>query len=221
MLEELSSTWSRHRRAPDDVSVRDRNSRRGRTLEVRVHPDDLGKVIGRGGRTAKALRTVIGALAPAAASGSTSSTSTSAEPLASTGSGGCRGRAVGRIGRPHGIAGEVTVEVRTDDPDRRLAPGTRVRTDPAARRPAHHRGTAACTAGRLLLRFDGVADRTGAEALRGVLLVADVDADERPDDPDEFYDHQLVGLACVTVDRRGRRRGRRGAAPARAGRPRR
>jgi predicted RNA-binding protein YlqC (UPF0109 family) len=49
---------------PDDVSVTDRDGRRGRTLEVRVHPEDLGKVIGRAGRTAKALRTVIGALAP-------------------------------------------------------------------------------------------------------------------------------------------------------------
>ena len=49
---------------PDDVSVRDRTTRRGRILEVRVHPDDLGKVIGRAGRTAKALRTVVGALAP-------------------------------------------------------------------------------------------------------------------------------------------------------------
>jgi predicted RNA-binding protein YlqC (UPF0109 family) len=49
---------------PDEVSVRDRTNRRGRTLEVRVHPEDLGKVIGRGGRTAKALRTVIGALGP-------------------------------------------------------------------------------------------------------------------------------------------------------------
>ena len=48
---------------PDDVQVRDRTNRRGRTLEVRVHPEDLGKVIGRGGRTATALRTVIGALA--------------------------------------------------------------------------------------------------------------------------------------------------------------
>jgi predicted RNA-binding protein YlqC (UPF0109 family) len=49
---------------PDDVQVSDRTNRRGRTLEVRVHPEDLGKVIGRGGRTAKALRTVIGALGP-------------------------------------------------------------------------------------------------------------------------------------------------------------
>ena len=48
---------------PDDVTVRPRTQRRGRLLEVRVHPDDLGKVIGRGGRTAKALRTVIGSLA--------------------------------------------------------------------------------------------------------------------------------------------------------------
>ena len=48
---------------PEDVTVDLLNSRRGKTLEVRVHPDDLGKVIGRGGRTATALRTVIGALA--------------------------------------------------------------------------------------------------------------------------------------------------------------
>jgi uncharacterized protein len=48
---------------PDDVRVGSRGLRRGRVLEVRVHPDDLGKVIGRGGRTARALRTVIGALA--------------------------------------------------------------------------------------------------------------------------------------------------------------
>jgi predicted RNA-binding protein YlqC (UPF0109 family) len=47
---------------PDDVSVRDRTNRRGRVLEVRVHPDDLGRVIGRSGRTAQALRTVVGAI---------------------------------------------------------------------------------------------------------------------------------------------------------------
>jgi uncharacterized protein len=45
---------------PDDVQVRSREQRRGRSLEVRVHPDDLGKVIGRGGRTATAFRTVLG-----------------------------------------------------------------------------------------------------------------------------------------------------------------
>lgn len=48
--------------SPDEVSVAARNNRRGETLEVRVHPDDLGRVIGRQGRTARALRTVVGAL---------------------------------------------------------------------------------------------------------------------------------------------------------------
>lgn len=48
---------------PDDVSVTDKDVRRGRMLEVRVNPEDIGKVIGRSGRTATALRTVIGALA--------------------------------------------------------------------------------------------------------------------------------------------------------------
>lgn len=48
---------------PDEVRVKDKDLRRGRMLEVRVHPEDVGKVIGRQGRTAQALRTVIGALA--------------------------------------------------------------------------------------------------------------------------------------------------------------
>jgi predicted RNA-binding protein YlqC (UPF0109 family) len=47
---------------PDDVRVQLITTRRGRTLEVHVHPDDLGKVIGRGGRTATALRTVMGGI---------------------------------------------------------------------------------------------------------------------------------------------------------------
>ncbi|AKG45792.1 MULTISPECIES: RNA-binding protein [Streptomyces] len=47
---------------PDEVQVASRTLRRGRVLEVRVHPDDLGKVIGRNGRTARSLRTVVGAL---------------------------------------------------------------------------------------------------------------------------------------------------------------
>jgi predicted RNA-binding protein YlqC (UPF0109 family) len=47
---------------PDDVSVRDRDGRRGRMIEVRVHPDDLGRVIGRSGRTAVAFRTVVRAI---------------------------------------------------------------------------------------------------------------------------------------------------------------
>ena len=104
-----------------------------------------------------------------------------------------------RIGRPHGIRGEVSVEVRTDDPDRRLAPGTTLRTEPASAGPL----TIAdgwVHSGRLILRFEGYDGRGAAEGLRNVLLVADVDPAERPEDPDEYYDHQLVGLSVRTVD---------------------
>jgi 16S rRNA processing protein RimM len=105
---------------------------------------------------------------------------------------------VGRVGRPHGIKGEVSVEVRTDDPERRLAPGMTLRTEPTAAGPLTI-AAGRVHSGRLLLTFEGYPDRTAAERLRGVLLVADVDPGERPEDPEEFYDHQLVGLAVRTV----------------------
>lgn len=106
---------------------------------------------------------------------------------------------VARVGRPHGIHGEVSVEVRTDDPEGRLAPGTTVRTDPADAGPLTI-ADGRVHSGRLLLQFEGYDDRTAAERLRGVLLVADVDPAERLEDPDEFYDSQLVGLLVRTVD---------------------
>ncbi|MGH8969349.1 MAG: ribosome maturation factor RimM [Actinomycetes bacterium] len=108
---------------------------------------------------------------------------------------------VGRVGRPHGISGEVTVEVRTDDPEGRLPPGATLQTEPAAAGPLTiTRGRV--HGGRLLLAFDGVTDRGAAERLRGVLLVADVDPEERPEDPEEYYDRQLVGLRVETVSGR-------------------
>jgi 16S rRNA processing protein RimM len=106
---------------------------------------------------------------------------------------------VGRIGRPHGIKGWLTVEVRTDDPEGRLAPGMTVRTDPAAAGPLTI-ADGRVHSGRLLLMFEGYDERGAAERLRGVLLVADVDPDERPADPDEYFDHQLVGLAVRALD---------------------
>ncbi|MBT2386976.1 ribosome maturation factor RimM [Streptomyces sp. ISL-11] len=106
---------------------------------------------------------------------------------------------VGRIGRAHGIKGEVTVEVRTDEPELRLGPGAVLATDPAGVGPLTIE-TGRVHSGRLLLRFAGVSDRTGAEALRNTLLVADVDPDEVPEDPEEYYDHQLMDLDVVTVD---------------------
>jgi 16S rRNA processing protein RimM len=53
---------------------------------------------------------------------------------------------------------------------------------------------------RLLVTFAELSDRTAAETVRGLTLVTDVDTAETPDDPEEFYDHQLVGLAVVTTD---------------------
>lgn len=106
---------------------------------------------------------------------------------------------VARIGRAHGIRGEVTVEVRTDEPELRLGPGAVLATDPAGTGPLTIE-TGRVHSGRLLLRFAGVTDRNGAEALRNTLLIADVDPDETPDDPDEYYDHQLVDLDVVLAD---------------------
>ncbi|WP_030018411.1 ribosome maturation factor RimM [Streptomyces monomycini] len=106
---------------------------------------------------------------------------------------------VARIGRAHGIKGEVTVEVRTDEPELRLAPGAVLATDPAATGPLTIE-TGRVHSGRLLLRFEGVRDRTGAEALRNTLLIAEIDPEEVPEDPEEFYDHQLVDLDVVTRD---------------------
>lgn len=106
---------------------------------------------------------------------------------------------VARIGRAHGIKGEVTVEVRTDEPEVRLGPGAVLATDPRGTGPLTIE-TGRVHSGRLLLRFAGVSDRTGAEALRNTLLIAEVDPEELPDDPEEFYDHQLMDLDVVTED---------------------
>ncbi|MEU5365296.1 ribosome maturation factor RimM [Streptomyces sp. NPDC005925] len=106
---------------------------------------------------------------------------------------------VARIGRAHGIKGEVTVEVRTDEPELRLGPGAVLTTEPASAGPLTIE-TGRVHSGRLLLRFEGVRDRTGAEALRNTLLIADVDPEELPEGEDEYYDHQLMDLDVVTVD---------------------
>lgn len=106
---------------------------------------------------------------------------------------------VARIGRAHGIKGEVTVEVRTDEPELRLGPGAVLATDPASTGPLTIE-TGRVHSGRLLLRFEGVRDRTAAEALRNTLLIAEVDPTELPEEDDEYYDHQLMDLDVVTKD---------------------
>ncbi|GAA5011627.1 ribosome maturation factor RimM [Kitasatospora paranensis] len=106
---------------------------------------------------------------------------------------------VGKIGRAHGIRGDVSVEVRTDEPELRLGPGAVLLTDPAAVGPLTVE-SGRVHSGRLLLRFAGVKDRTDAEALRGTMLIAEIDPEETPDDPEEYYDHQLIGLDVVLTD---------------------
>jgi 16S rRNA processing protein RimM len=106
---------------------------------------------------------------------------------------------VGRITRPHGVRGDLAVEVRTDDPELRLAAGAMLETEPAVAGPLTVAGTR-WHSGRLLVRFAGVDDRTAAEALRGTLLLVDAaDLEDLPD-PDTYRDHQLIGLTVFGPD---------------------
>ena len=111
---------------------------------------------------------------------------------------------VGRIGRPHGVRGLVTVEVRTDDPDLRFAPGTVLITDPPGRGPLTvvdkrwHSGT-------LLLQLAGptgeiYGDREAADTLRNTVLLVPLESLPEIEDPDSYYDHQLVGLTVRLPD---------------------
>jgi len=106
---------------------------------------------------------------------------------------------VGRIGRPHGIRGDLVVGVRTDEPEARFAIGARLDTDPAGVGPL----TVAATrwqSGELIVRFKGIADRTAAGELTGTWLCVDSGALSPLEDPDEFRDADLIDLTVRTVD---------------------
>jgi 16S rRNA processing protein RimM len=111
---------------------------------------------------------------------------------------------VGRVGKPHGLRGEVTVDVRTDEPERRYEVGARLRAEPPRGSASTLRALTVAGVrwhgGVLLARFEELPDRTAAEAARGIVLHATIDADARPEDPDEFYDHQLVGLTALDLE---------------------
>lgn len=106
---------------------------------------------------------------------------------------------VGRIGRAHGIKGEVGLDVRTDEPDRRFADGASLVT---TSKPSRTLTVASSRwhSGRLLVKFAGIPDRTAAEQLRNLEVQAEIDEDERPEDPEEFYDRELIGLKVRTTD---------------------
>jgi 16S rRNA processing protein RimM len=100
------------------------------------------------------------------------------------------------VGRPQGVKGEVTVEVRTDAPDERFAAGASLLTETGALTVAHARDHS----GKLVVLFEGVSDRDAAELLRGTLLHVDARTLPPLEDEDEFYDSQLVGLTARLSD---------------------
>jgi 16S rRNA processing protein RimM len=108
---------------------------------------------------------------------------------------------VGIVARAHGLRGELAVDIRTDSPGERFAPGSVL----IARRPGSPDGvltveSARPHSGRMLVRFVEAADRDAAEALRGVRLVIGVERLAPPEDPDEFHVHQLEGLRAELAD---------------------
>jgi 16S rRNA processing protein RimM len=112
---------------------------------------------------------------------------------------------VGRIGRPHGIRGEVVIGVRTDEPDLRFAVGSVVDASrsaeddlPADRAPLKV-ATVRWHSGQLLVGFAGITDRTAAGELTGSWLSIDSSQLPATPDPDEFRDHELIGLSVRTT----------------------
>lgn len=106
----------------------------------------------------------------------------------------------GRIVKPHGVRGEIVVELRTDFVSERFAVGNtltghlrKVQTDYVVEAARMH-------SGRLLLRLEGVNSRDAVDELRGTLLCVDSESISDLQDDDEFHDHQLIGLTAYLSD---------------------
>lgn len=108
---------------------------------------------------------------------------------------------VGRVAKSHGVRGELVVEVRTDFAGERFAPGSRLVGRTGKGRTATDREVTVEAArdhsGRLLVRLAGVTERDTADALRGMLLLVESDTLPGTPDPEEFHDHELVGLRVL------------------------
>jgi 16S rRNA processing protein RimM len=114
---------------------------------------------------------------------------------------------VGRVLRPHGLRGELIVEILSDAPEQRFVPGAELAAgDPESGEPLRRLvvGVARLHQGRMLLTFEGVEDRDAADPLRGLLLSIPASA-ARELAADEFWRHQLLGLEVV--DQHGDHRG--------------
>ena len=117
---------------------------------------------------------------------------------------------VATIGKPFGVRGEVTLRLRTDEPNHRLVSGSSITVVPAgsdASADAKASGEAeyVIEAFRLdppggVLKLRGPRNRGDAEGLRGSEIWCEVSADQRPADDDEWYDHQLVGMRCESPE---------------------
>jgi 16S rRNA processing protein RimM len=106
--------------------------------------------------------------------------------------------AVGRVGPAHGVRGEVFVEPWTDDLDERFADGARFNTEPADRGPLVV-GSTRMNNRRLMVHFEGIDDRDQAKAIHHTSLLIPASARPVLEDPDDFYDSELIGLQASTV----------------------
>ena len=109
------------------------------------------------------------------------------------------GFVIARIGKPHALRGEVTVQVHTDDPEGRFVPGATFETEPTDRGPLVL-ASVRIHQGIYLLAFEGHGDRNAAEALRGTRLVLPAGHEDEPGDDEEWREEDLLGFEVTLLD---------------------
>lgn len=106
---------------------------------------------------------------------------------------------VAMIGKPFGVRGQVTIRLRTDEPEMRLAIGSRVFTGETTCDSLVVENLRLESPGGVI-GFGDISDRGQAEELRGQEIWVEVDPERAPFDPEEWYDHQLTDLPCYSPD---------------------
>lgn len=101
---------------------------------------------------------------------------------------------VGRVGRAHGIRGDVSIDLSTDEPGRRFFAGAKVKLTSGRELTVEK---TVWQRGRLLVSFAGFPDRSAVEKLTGEVLSTRVSESEVPSDKDEYFDRQLIGLSVL------------------------